>query len=225
MGRLRAAGYPAPAIVLASADGEAPGFIIQQIMPGTRATVLSRGMLDRTLELNRLQGDAAREFAENWPASMVDSIELGYSDWCVHKSFMNYSAETAGILGDLKRSAESARTLSFRQHDAVHFDFSTANLLVEGDEITGVVDWNGCCAGDRAFDLVTLGFYALEDRATSEWLLDHAVGISGPGAIALYLAHMVLRQVDWSIRHHDRATIERYLAIARSAMEIIRELA
>lgn len=222
--RLRAAGYPAPEIVIASTDGEMPRFLIQRIVPGARPAVLNRQMLDRVIELNRLQEDAAAEFAENWPASIVESIEGGYADWCVHESLVRYSSETAVLLGELKRTAENTRGPKFRQHDAVHFDFSTANMLIDGDEVTGVVDWNGCRAGDRGFDLVTLGFYVLEDRKASKWILDHAVAISGPGPTALYLAHMILRQVDWSIRNHDRATVERYLAIARSAIEIIREL-
>ena len=224
MGRLRAGGYPAPEIVLASRDNEKLRYLVQRMIPGKRPTVLNRRMLDRIIALNELQEDAAMEFAENWPASIVESIERGYEEWCVHETLRNYSEETAAILGELKRTASDVRGLSFRQHDAVHFDFSTANMLVEGEEVTGVIDWNGCRAGDRAFDLVTLGFYALEDRETSKWILDHALDISGPGAVALYLAHMILRQVDWSIRHHDEATIGRYLGISRSAMTIVSEL-
>lgn len=224
VGRLRTRGYPAPEIVVASGDDEKPRYLVQRIMPGMRATVLNQRMLDRIFELNRLQDNAALEFAENWPASIVESIEHGHSEWCVHDSLTGYSPETAAILDELKRTTQSVGGTRFPQRDAVHFDFSSANMLVEGDEITGVIDWNGCRAGDRAFDLVTLGFYALEDRDTSKCILDHALRISGRGAVALYLAHMVLRQVDWSIRHHDQATIERYLAIARSAMGIIREL-
>ncbi|HTR62660.1 MAG TPA: aminoglycoside phosphotransferase family protein [Candidatus Binataceae bacterium] len=223
--RLRAVGYPVPEIVLASRDDELPRYLIQRIMPGTRPSVLSRRMVERVIELNKLQEDGAAEFAENWPASIVESIERGYRDWCVHKSLMNYSAETADFLVELKKTAKDARGLPFRQRDAVHFDFSNANMLVEEDAITGIIDWNGCRAGDRGFDLVTLGFYALADPATSKSILDHAVRVSGSVAVALYLAHMVLRQMDWSIRHHDEATIQRYLSIARSAMAIIRELA
>ena len=224
VGRLRAGGYPAPEFVLASSDQETPHYLIQRIMPGIRATVLNRRLLDRIIELNRLQENAATGFAEDWPVSIVETIERGHTEWCVHSSLESYSSETAGMLSELKRTAEEVRRQTFRQHDAVHFDFSTANILLDGDEITGVIDWNGCRAGDRAFDLVTMGFYALEDRATSTWLLNHARSISNPGAVALYLAHVVLRQVDWSIRHHDEAAIARYLAIARIAMEIIRDL-
>lgn len=32
-----------------------------------------------------------------------------------------------------------------------------------------------------------------------------------PGAVAVYLAHLMLRQVDWSIRHHTPAVGARYL--------------
>jgi hypothetical protein len=224
VGRLRERGYPAPEIVLASEGDEKPRYLIQRIISGNPAMVLDRRILERIIELNRLQQDAASEFAEDWPASIVESIEHGFGEWCVHYSMLTYSPETAAILSELKRVAAAVRGASFRQCDAVHFDFNSANILVDGGEISGVIDWNGCRAGDRAFDLVTLGFYSLEDQATSKWILDHALDISGPDAVALYLAHMILRQVDWSIRHHDAMTIKRYLAIARTAMAIIRYL-
>ena len=33
-----------------------------------------------------------------------------------------------------------------------------------------------------------------------------------------YWAHLSLRQVDWSIRHHDAATVDRWLTVAESGM-------
>ncbi len=70
-------------------------------------------------------------------------------------------------------------------------------------------------AGDRAFDLATLLFYFYdhdEIRGQRARLLD----LAGPPAACAYLAHMVLRQVDWSLRHHPAAaTTRRHLRLAR----------
>jgi hypothetical protein len=54
--------------------------------------------------------------------------------------------------------------------------------------------------------------------------LDRAREISGPSAVALYLSHMIVRQLDWSIRNHDQPTVTKYLNISRSALRVIGEL-
>jgi len=39
----------------------------------------------------------------------------------------------------------------FKTGDIVHDDFQGPNILVHEGRISGVVDWEGCCRGDRAF--------------------------------------------------------------------------
>ena len=221
--RLRALGYPAPEFAVAG-SGNGLRYLVQRMLPGRSGAALTPALLERLVELNRLQEDTASEFVEGWPARIVESVEEGFEDWCVHASLATYSRQTAALLGEVKRSVAMVAGAHFRTADAVHFDFSTANLLVEHGEVSGVIDWNGCCAGDRGFDLTTLAFYALEDPGVATWLLDRAGKVSGPPAIALYLAHMIVRQLDWSIRNHDQPTVTRYLNISLSALGVIREL-
>jgi len=221
--RLRALGYPAPEFILASSGNEVR-YLVQRMLPGRPGAALTPALLERVVELNRLQDEAASDFVEGWPARIVESVEKGFEDWCVHDSLATHSRQTAALLGEVRRVVAGVAGAHFRTADAVHFDFSTANLLVEHGEVSGVIDWNGCCAGDRAFDLTTLAFYALEEPDVATWLLDRAREISSAPAIALYLAHMIVRQLDWSIRNHDQPTVTRYLNISRSALRVIREL-
>ena len=81
--------------------------------------------------------------------------------------------------------------------DLVHWDYTTANILAVGDEITGVVDWDGVCNGDRFFDLATLFYYT---RTPS--LRDYVVERVGDGVFAAYLAALVVRQVAYSLKFH-----------------------
>jgi Phosphotransferase enzyme family len=92
--------------------------------------------------------------------------------------------------------------------DVVHMDFHTASMLAIDRRITGVIDWEGSTSGDAAFDLVTQALYAPDLRTE---LLDAARARTDPHALPLYAAHMVLRQVDWSLRHHNAAQVRRYL--------------
>lgn len=221
--RLREAGYPVPEFVVHGTDNGL-NYVVQKIMPGKSGAVLTPRLLRRLVELNGLQSGIAAEFGEAWPARIIESIEHGFHDWCVHDSLMGHSVETRAIMSELKGLPGAVQSQAFGTWDAVHFDFTTANILVDGGEISGVIDWNGCCAGDRAFDLVTLAFYALEDPLISQSLLQSARDISGPDATRLYLAHLILRQLDWSIRHHDETTVTRYLGISRAALKVIQDL-
>jgi aminoglycoside phosphotransferase (APT) family kinase protein len=103
------------------------------------------------------------------------------------------------MLERLRRIADAAQRIDVSDRDVVHYDFSTHNVLVDGDHVTGVVDWDGATNGDAAFDLVTLAAFTY-DYAVRDKLLDVAAQLTDRRALTLYAAHMVLRQVDWSLR-------------------------
>jgi Ser/Thr protein kinase RdoA (MazF antagonist) len=87
--------------------------------------------------------------------------------------------------------------LALPSSDIVHFDFTPSNILVAGGRISGVIDWDGACAGDRAFDLATLLFYAGDQPELREILAKHYVEYFGLETLRLYLAHLIVRQLDW----------------------------
>ena len=71
-------------------------------------------------------------------------------------------------------------------------------------------------AGDRAFDLATLLFYLYDHDGIRARLRARLLELTDPRAARAYLAHMVLRQVDWSLRHHPEApATRRHLRLAR----------
>ena len=74
-----------------------------------------------------------------------------------------------------------------------------ATCCRDGDQITGVVDWEGSTTGDAAFDLVTHAFYTY-DPSVARPVARRRARAPIPARSQLYAAHMVLRQVDWSIR-------------------------
>jgi hypothetical protein len=40
-----------------------------------------------------------------------------------------------------------------------------------------------------------------------------------PGVLGVYLAYMIVRQVDFSIRHHGAAAVDQWLTYARGLVE------
>ncbi len=63
--------------------------------------------------------------------------------------------------------------------------------------------------GDRAFDLVTLLFYSYDHEQARDLLTARLSEPASPRAASAYLAHLILRQVDWSLRHHPDAPATR----------------
>lgn len=215
--RLRTRGYPAPRyLYLGLSDGVS--YAVQELLPGTPRHTLRPELLPRLLELNALQAEAAPEPAGDWPGEIVDSILRGCEGYCVLDSLRTYSTETNELLTALQALAAAAAEPRGPSSDIVHYDFTPANILVNGDVVSGVIDWDGARAGDRAFDLATLLFYTADpDLQAALWTT--AVAQSSPEAVLLYLAHMIVRQVDWSIRHHDAAVVARWLDVSQALVQ------
>jgi len=212
--------YPLPAYLL-TGDNLDLRWTIRPMLPGRPMCILDERYLARILELNEMQAGAASSLSEDWPARIVESILEGFQKWCVLDTFRNHSAETAAMLSQMQDHARAAERSRFESRDAVHFDFNPQNILVEGGAINAVIDWEGCCPGDRAFDLATLLFYSYDLPEIRSRLWDRIRKIASAEASALYLSHMIVRQVDWSIRRHPAPTVQRYLTIAR---DIVRDL-
>jgi hypothetical protein len=223
LSRLRARGYPAPEF---RAIGSVPGMVfwIQQRLPGH---VLDPGtggpgpaavaaVLPRLLELNDAQeGLGGGADAGGWPGLIGRTLASGGDGYCLHAT-LHASTAARDMLPVLRRIGERCCPAIPAGTDFVHYDFTPANLLTDGTAITGVIDINPpVLAGDRAFDLATL-LYCQYDHDDSRILLTaRLLDLAGPRAASAYLAHMILRQVDWSLRHHPAApATRRHLRLA-----------
>ena len=130
--------------------------------------------------------------------------------------------DNPALLDRLQDDRDEVAACDVASHDVVHYDFSPYNVLAEGDRITGVVDWQGATSGDAAFDLVTLADYT-HDFALRDRLLDAARTLTSPRALRLYGAHMVLRQVDWSLRRQDDTAVWWSTGMGEALLEALAE--
>jgi hypothetical protein len=216
---LRARGYPAPA-TFAKGAVDGTGYEIQSWLLGEPVEELTAALVPSVLELIALQRDIGLTGRRPWLDDVVTSVLDGRTGYCEHAAMAEHSDATRALLDRLRRIADHARNADVAETDVVHYDFSPYNILASGDRITGVVDWDGATSGDAAFDLVTLATYTY-DFAVRDELLTAAAASTDPRALALYAAHMVLRQVDWSLRHHDEATLEWFLGIGTALLEMV----
>jgi hypothetical protein len=215
--RLREAGYPAPSYVCVGDDGGLK-FSVQAMMPGKPSLGLNASTAREAIALNRLQARLGGDLPHEWPARVIDGVLKGFEGYCVIDTLRRYSVESAATLETVQKLVARHVGGRFITGDVVHWDFNPGNVLGDGNRITGVIDWDGVCAGDRGFDLATFLFYAYDDREVREPLLREVLDCSGHGALAVYLAHMIVRQVDWSIRHHHPASTGYWMTTAKKIL-------
>jgi aminoglycoside phosphotransferase (APT) family kinase protein len=114
---------------------------------------------------------------------------------------------TRDLLAAVRQTADRCLTAIPRRGDFVYYDLTLANLLTTDGGISGVIDINPpTLTGDRAFDLATMLFYLYDRDGIRERLRSRAQELPDQHALNAHLAHMVLRQVDWSMRHHPGHT-------------------
>jgi Ser/Thr protein kinase RdoA (MazF antagonist) len=213
--RLRRRGYPA-ARVLASGQVAGLTFWLQDRLPGR--VLLGQApdwLLPEVLRLNDAQaglGDGTSRLT----GLLAETLTVGGDGFCLHAT-LEARPDTRALLAVVRQAAARHLAALPEIGDYVHCDFTLANLLTDGAGITGVIDINPPpLTGDRAFDLATLLFYLYDRDPLRERLRARALEITGQRALDVYLAHMLLRQVDWSLRHHPGTpALAHHLHLAR----------
>ena len=212
--RARTAGVPTARQELAArVDGNHVS--VQQRLPGSPpATVDARLVHQMITVTDRLEGLLAGD-PDPRPADLY--LTGDGPGFCLHEPLATYSPRSARLLDHIH--AVGADGSAMIGDDLVHFDLHPCNVLTEHGTLTGVVDWDGATRGDRHLDLVTLRF-ALTARAPHlTGPLDDRLSALSDRRRRAYWAHLSLRQVDWSIRHHDDATVEQWLTVAESGLD------
>jgi hypothetical protein len=211
----RARGLPVPRYDLIAELPDGIG-VVQERLPGSPPANVDRQLLQAMIELNeRFEGLLAGHPDVPTPSMFLRESGPGF---CVHESLERHSDRTRRLLGWVREVGRS-EPAEMRGDDLVHLDYHTGNVLTDASgRITGIVDWDVICRGDRRFGLVTLRFgaYGRRPDAGLGWFDDLLDTTLDPPALRLYWAHMSLRQVDWSIRHHSPAAVERWLDLAET---------
>jgi hypothetical protein len=218
--RLCARGYPAPEYV-AVGSVERTSYSLQRVMPGEPiGSRLHLGLLPQLLHLNDLQRGQG-ESPNDEPERIIRGVMEGYVDFCILDTLRTYSCESAAMLDTLQGIVAAHARECPRRNDIVHFDFHTNNILIYDQRLSGVIDWEGSESGDCAFDLATLLFYTWPFADFREALWRALLERTNRGMRAVYLAHMIVRQLDWSMRHHDVAIVRRYMDNANEIIHVI----
>lgn len=221
----RARGVPCPRYELIQ---RLPGgtAVVQERMPGSPPSRIDDGLIHAMIAItDRFGGILADR-----PGVPVLDLYLDRSGpgYCLHESLERHDARTRRLLGKIREVGRGSVAM-VRGDDLVHLDFHPWNVLVdEAGDISGIIDWDVAARGDRAFCLVTLAFdlaqgarfssrYESRSATAMRRVLDRLDAMN-EDLIRAYWAHMSLRLVDWSIRHHTSEVVDHYLDFASTRL-------
>ena len=212
----RSSGVPVPRYDLIA---EMPSgiAIVQERLPGRAPEHVDRALVESMVATNeQLAGLLAGRPEIPAPPMHLDHSADGF---CVHESLERYDDRTRRLLGWVRAVGRSEPS-DMTGDDLVHLDFHTGNVLVDaGNEVCGIVDWDGVGRGDRRFALVTLRFDLAAPRhgvdpALQAWFDEMLDDVLESSTLRMYWAHMSLRMVDWAIRHDGPADVTHWLDFA-----------
>lgn len=194
--RLRSAGYPAPEY-LGTGTHAGCTWTLQTVLPGVVPTVTTAAHIAALLELAERHIDFAGETLD-WQAAAARKTARS----------LEVAAESAPVLAaELSQVLDRTSHIKLRQGDVVHSDFHHQNLLVIGDEVTGVFDWEIATPGDWRFDVVTLAFWSsmvpgqvpADARAM---VYEQMTAICAPAELAFMAAVLAARQLAFEASTH-----------------------
>ena len=137
----------------------------------------------------------------HWGEFIVRTLTVGLDGWIMHEPLRTWDRRSAAVLDRVEAVGADADPSWFPDDGLVHLDLHTDNVLVGDDgTLTGIVDWEGACAGDHRFDLVSFA-WDLDGHGQPIWEIVDAAGLE-PRVVRGYAAHHAVRGTGWAIRHH-----------------------
>ena len=216
--RLVGRGLPVPTYRLLERDGLL--VVAQSLLPGTVDGSPGPSVVDAVLRASELLADVEDVplmHGLDWPALLLHSLTIGEDGWCRHAPMYAHSPRTRALVEHAESCGATLDPALVPTRDCVHLDLHAGNLLVTGDRLTGIVDWDGALPGDRWFDLAYFAFAVdvwRDDAAVTGPVWSAVETAVTPPLLGAYAAHIALRMVEWQVSRHTAADVERWLGWA-----------
>jgi aminoglycoside phosphotransferase (APT) family kinase protein len=159
--RLRTAGYPAPEYIATGTSGDLV-WSVQERIGGRLPEPLRLTHTSTLLDLTSLHIGAAADLEPI--GSEQPNLALSLASAQRLQDDERTSAVAKEAAGVLRHGIPDG----LRSSDVRHGDFHHRNLLVNGDSVIGVFDWENAGRGDWRFDVATLAFWSTVAAAQVE---------------------------------------------------------
>jgi hypothetical protein len=220
--RLRtSAGWPVPRQWTVVDDGWL--LVWQELLPGAVVACYTHAIVDELFALHdRRLGLAQPGDVDDWPEHLVETLVVGSDTYCIHESLREFDARSRAIVERIEEIGRATDPDALRGDDVVHADLHGENLLQVDGRLSAVIDLDFARIGDAAFDLTSIAVNSLEldaEPGARERLLERGIDDVPPERRLPYVAHTVLKCLDWSIRKGRFDEVERWLRLAPGLFE------
>lgn len=196
---LGARGYPVPAILWHGTLHDEWHVVVQNRLPGRPLTSPSQPLLESLLRLIELQADAGVPAGDRDFVGYIANVLL--DDWDdVWRDAEQASPAAAQLCARIRRWLQPVWGLRMPPADYVNNDLNLSNVLTDGSQITGIVDWDEFGLGSRALDHVVLAFDCQRygNPQAADQLLARAAAIIGTDALRCLVSYRALTQLAGS---------------------------
>lgn len=220
---LRQGGYPIPRYLdVGMTHGRV--YTLQEAVEGEVPDILRPAHARQLVDLwRRHEGQAGSAGASGaqWVSEIVDGLRVGSSRLVVDHAAIRDTGDSGAleVLEAARTIGEGTELTIFRTGDVVHQDFHHRNLLVRGDEVVAVLDWEGAHAGDSRADLLCLEFSARNQADPAALtLLAARVATTVPADVrAAMYALLALQGLSYAARSKPDK-LEHFVEVARALM-------
>jgi aminoglycoside phosphotransferase (APT) family kinase protein len=155
--------------------------------------------------------------------ALIATLTVGGEGYCLHSSLRDYDGRTRTLVERIEEFGGTIDGEKLSGHDIVHWDLHPGNLLVHEGSLAAVVDTDFAVVGDASFDLVMLAMTSLtlpcEPGVRTRLFASAFDNLDGLRAQA-YLAHLLIRFIDWPVRRGQPDEVEFWLARADELLTI-----
>jgi aminoglycoside phosphotransferase (APT) family kinase protein len=206
---LAARGYPVPSIVWHDMVRDDWHVTVQNRLPGHPVTTLDGRLLEEVLQLVERQAGAAIPAGDRDFTSYIANVL--FDDWDEVWTDAPRAGGAAGPLcARIRRWLQPVWGLRLPPSDYAHNDLNLSNILTDGDQITGVVDWDEFGLGSRALDLVVLALDCQERgaHAAADRLLSSAASAAGSAGLRCLVSYRALAALAENTREGQASHAE-----------------
>jgi aminoglycoside phosphotransferase (APT) family kinase protein len=192
---LRPLGYPVPTYMYIDAT-DAGTFWLEDELPGQPVEQPSPGQIDALLGLVELQKNQtiSQVQGQDWGWYATSVVFRGESG--LVRQMMQYGTETSALAAQIEALALGLDTKVLPNTDLVHGDFGIQQVLIEGETISAVLDWDQVGYGDRTLDLVGLWYSLMDHTEARDQVMKHMLEVSDKDAVKIFASYRMLASVS-----------------------------
>ncbi|GAA1177705.1 methyltransferase [Pseudonocardia alaniniphila] len=186
--RLRAMGYPTPAILATGHLDRDRSYLLTEFRAGRPRATLDFGTLQHVLDAVDLHARVHPAPVRDWSTMITAFLNGGIAEFAFHPTVLPLARQALGLI---TRPVPALPTGDF-----VHGDLTLRNMLFRRDRLSAVIDLEGFGRGTRVIDLVALlqtpAHPVHGNPAIAQRLKDHAISSAGHEPFVACVVHRVL---------------------------------